>query len=131
MTHKAIALARDGADKALLLTAVVYRVTNRIDSGRDRSVRNDAALPDHLDQIVVADHTGAIDDQKFQDIEDLRLYGNDFAVTTQLASVMVKAEVFKLIDQVTAYFSSAPQRKLRNPKNKLRLSQRPRSRQTV
>jgi hypothetical protein len=115
----------------LLLAAVVDRAPNCIDSGRDRPLRNHAALPHRVYQIIVAGHALAIDDQKFQDIENLWLYGNGFSFATQLAAVTVKAEVFELIDQMMACLPFAPERKLRNPKEKLRLSQRPVSRQPV
>jgi hypothetical protein len=96
---EAIAFARRRADQPLMRTAVAESVTDRIDPGRDRAIGHDAALPDRLDQVVIADHARAVDDQEFQDVEHLRLDGNNLAASTQLAPVTIEAEVFKPVDQ--------------------------------
>jgi hypothetical protein len=56
-------------------------------------------LPNRLDQVVIADHALAVGDQKFQNIEYLRVDSNNFAAATQLAPVTIKAEVLKPVDQ--------------------------------
>ena len=86
-------------------------------------------MPDRADQIVIADHTLAVDDQKFQYVEHLRLDGNNFAAATQLAPVTIKAEVLKPIDQGRPPEPGATNYEI--PKLNLRLSQRPQSRQLV
>jgi len=108
IAHKAVALAGNGSDKTLLLTAVVYSATDGIYPGRHRPIGNSSALPYSLDQILVADHTFAIDNQEFQNIENLGLYGDGLGATTQLSSVGIKTEIFKPVDQSSACLPFVP-----------------------
>ena len=96
---EAITFAGQRADQPLMRAAVAKCVTDRIDPGRHRPIGDDAALPDRLDQAVIADHTLAVCDQEFQNVEHLRLDGNNFAAATQLAPVTIKTEVLKPVDQ--------------------------------
>ena len=87
---KAEALARDGADQALLLAAVADRLARGVDAAGQRRFRHDAALPDRGDEIVLADHPLAILDQVDQKVEHLRLERDQLAVAPQLAPVRVE-----------------------------------------
>lgn len=47
-------------------------------------------MPDRCNQIVLADDTFAVADQVFQEIEDLRLDGNQVAPAPQFAPVAIE-----------------------------------------
>jgi len=55
-------LARKGSDEALLISGVANCVPRRIQAGRQRRIRDDAALPNGTDEIVLADDTFAVAD---------------------------------------------------------------------
>ena len=57
------ALARDGADQPLLFAAVVERAPRRVDAAGQRRFRDDAAVPDRVEQIVPRHHALAVADQ--------------------------------------------------------------------
>ena len=67
------------ANAALVLSAVADRAPRRADAGAERRLRNDAALPDRVDQLVLAHDPVAVANQMDQQIEYLRLDGNDVA----------------------------------------------------
>jgi hypothetical protein len=50
----------------------VKALARGVDAAGERRVRDDAPLPDRIDQIVLADHPLAIADQILQQVEHLR-----------------------------------------------------------
>jgi hypothetical protein len=89
-------LARDGPDQPLLVAIVVDRAPHRIDAAGQRRVGDHASVPDGIEQIVPRHHTVAVADQVVQEIEDLRLDGNQGTGPAQLAAVGIKHEIFEL-----------------------------------
>ena len=93
---EADALARDGADQALLFAAVADRLARGVDAAGQRGVRNDPAAPDRGDQIVLADHAVAVLHQIDQQVEHLRLERDQIGAAPQLAPVGIKYMIFKV-----------------------------------
>ena len=60
-----------------VLAGVADRLARGVDAAGQRGVRHDAAAPDRGDQIILADDPVAIVDQIDQQVEDLRLDGNE------------------------------------------------------
>ena len=73
LADKAKTFPRDGADDGLIPAAVADRLSRRVDPAGQGRFRNDPAIPDIFDQIVLGDDALAIFDQINQQIEDLRL----------------------------------------------------------
>ena len=95
VADEAKALSRDGADHGLILAAVADRLARGIDPARQGGLGDDAAVPDRLDQIVLADDVVAIFDQVNQQIEHLRLDRHALAAAGQFAKVDIKHMVGK------------------------------------
>ena len=62
-------------------------------------LRNDAALPDRGNQLILADHALAMLDQVNQQIENLRLDSNSRATATQLTATGMQLTVAEAIPQ--------------------------------
>lgn len=92
-TDEADALAREGFDETLLGTAVADSLARRIDTRRQRRVRDDAPAPDRRDELVLADHPLALTDEIRQEIENLRLERNRVTAATQLTPVDIEHAV--------------------------------------
>jgi hypothetical protein len=66
-------------------------------------------VPHRRDQVIVADHPGAVRDEELQHVENLRLDGNQLVAPSQFASFAVDGEVAESAEQVVArspFFSS-------------------------
>ena len=96
VADEAKALACDGADHGLILAAVADRLAGGVDSAGQRGFGDDAAIPDSLDQVVLADDPLAVLDQKDQEVEHLGLDGYSFAGAGQFAEVDIKHMVGKV-----------------------------------
>src|SRR6185437_14780446 len=70
---KAESVSRKRADHALRPTVIANRLADGVDSRRQRRIGDGPALPDGLEQLVLAYHTVAMAEQVEQDVEDLRL----------------------------------------------------------
>src|SRR5262249_59835652 len=81
------------AHEDLRRAAVADRLAYRIDSGVQRHVRDDSAVPDGLDELVLADHPVAVGDQIGQQIEHLRLDMNRPVAATKLAPARIQDAV--------------------------------------
>ena len=81
------------ADEALVVAAVSQRAPRRADAGAQRRVRNGAALPDRVDQFVLADDAIPIADEMNEQIENLRLDMNDRAGAAQLVARDINLEI--------------------------------------
>src|SRR5262245_2918523 len=69
--HEAKALARQRLDQVLLLAGVADRVPGGIEAGRQRCIRDGAAIPDGTDEVVLADDALPIADQVVEQVEHL------------------------------------------------------------
>src|ERR1700678_1081085 len=92
---KAQTLARDSPDQLLLLAAVAERLAHGVDAAGRRRIGDDPPAPDGGDEIVLADDAVAVLHQVDQQIEDLRLDGNGFGTTAQLAPIRIKRVIAK------------------------------------
>src|SRR5262249_11383624 len=82
-----------GANEALVVTAVAERAPRRADAGAERRLGDDAAVPDHIDQLVLAHDPIAVLDQMDEQIEDLRLEMHDRSGAAQLPARKVDLEL--------------------------------------
>ena len=105
VADEAKALARDGADQPLLLAAVADRLARGIDAAGQRRFRNDAAAPDRVDKVVLADDALAVLHQVIEQVEHLRLDGNRVGAAPQLAPVRVEHMIAKEKLHVAAPFA--------------------------
>jgi hypothetical protein len=69
------------ANEALVVAVVAERAPCRADARAERRLRDDAALPNHVDQLVLADDSIPVSDEMNQQIEHLRLDVNNRAGT--------------------------------------------------
>ena len=65
--------AVDRPDEALRPAVVAERLARGLDAARDRGLGDDAAVPDLLDDLVLADQALVVLDQQGEQREDLRL----------------------------------------------------------
>jgi len=77
-----------GADRLLACAAVADRPPRRVDAAGQRRCGDDPAAPDGLQEVVLADHTIAVIDQIEQQIEDLRLDGDEHSAPRKLAPTL-------------------------------------------
>ena len=78
------------------MAGIADRLARGVDAARKRGFRDDAALPDVLEQIVLGDDVVAMLHQMHQQIEHLRLDRDDLAAAAQLAAVGVEQVVGEL-----------------------------------
>ena len=108
LAHKANALAGDGAYQPLVITAVANSVPDGSNPAGERGLRDDAAMPHVLNQVVFADHSFAITDEVLQKVQYLRLDINQFSPAAQFLPVDIEGIVFELVDQQIAPMKSGP-----------------------
>ena len=96
VAHEAKALARDGADHGLILSAIAHRRSRGVDAAGQCRFGDDAAVPDGFDQIVLGDDAVPVFDQIGQQIEYLRLDGDIFATPRQFTQVHIKHMIGKV-----------------------------------
>jgi hypothetical protein len=85
---------------ALRLATVADRRACRVDAAGKCGVRDRAAAPDGVEQLVAANYAIADADEQFQKVEYLRLDGDMILRTAQLASVGVEHEVTEIIEKI-------------------------------
>src|SRR5207302_2802236 len=83
----------EGADQSLAVPAVAKRAPSGADTGADRRLRHDPALPDRVDQLVLADDPVAIADEENEQVENLRLEVHDRTRAPQLPPRKVDLEL--------------------------------------
>jgi len=88
-------------NEALFFSAVSNRATGGIQAGRKRGVRYDAATPNGVDEIVLADDALPVSDQVFEQIEYLWRNGNALSPALRFAPVGVEGVVLEEIAQGT------------------------------
>src|SRR5262249_61071761 len=67
-----------------VVAAVAERASRRADTGTQRRLRDDAALPDRVEQLILADRSITIANEIDQQVEHLRLDVNDRVGAPQL-----------------------------------------------
>src|SRR5262245_2680528 len=87
------------ANEALVAAAVAERAPCRADAGVERRLRDDAALPDDVEQLVFADDPVAIANEVNEQIEHLRLDVNIRPGEPQLLPPEVDLEIAEAEDQ--------------------------------
>jgi hypothetical protein len=87
LADKAKPLARQRADQDLPLAVVADGVAHRVDLAAERGFRHDAAAPYGRHQVVLADHARAILNEIEQEIEGLRLGGDQRRPAPQFPAV--------------------------------------------
>ena len=97
-TDEPKAFADHSANEAFLAT-VVESVASSIHAAAQGRIRNDASLPDRLNQIVFADDSVAILNKVCQQVEDLRFDRKRFTAATEFAATAVKHKILEKIQQ--------------------------------
>ena len=87
-----------GPDEPLLLAAVADRASRRIDAAGQRRFRDDPAVPDGVDDLVLGDDAAAVGDEKGENVEDLRLNGDRPVRLQQFATIGVERVVVEEIE---------------------------------
>ena len=85
-----MALARERADQPLLIATVAESAPNCRNPAADSRLRNGAFIPHRCNQVSPADDTVAITDEMLQQIEHLRLDGDEIDTAPQFAAVGIK-----------------------------------------
>jgi hypothetical protein len=98
LADEAEAAARHRSDEPLLLSGVADCAPSGADPAGEGIVRHRAAIPDRLQQLVLADDTVPMLDQISQNLEHLRLDMDGRAVPAQLELVSIDLAVAKIHD---------------------------------
>ena len=93
VADEAVAAPRHRADQPLLAAGVADRGAGGADPAGQRRQRDDAALPDGVEELVGADHPVLVADQVGEHLEDLRLDLDRAAGAPQLDALEVKDAV--------------------------------------
>ena len=109
---KADALARQGLDQALLVSAVADRFAHGVDARAERRFRHDPPVPDLFYDFVPADNLLAVTDQMQEKVECLWLHGDHACATAQLSPTGIEDEFVKKIKQIQRlpYLNGHPSR---------------------
>src|SRR5437764_327060 len=83
------------ADESLIDSAISERTTSRADARAQRRIRDDAPLPDRINQLVFANRPIAIADEVDEEIEHLRLDLNKRSGAPQLMARDIDLEIRK------------------------------------
>jgi hypothetical protein len=98
LADKAKSLARKRADQTLPLAVVADSVADRVDLAAERGFRNDSAAPNGGHQVILADDALAILNEIQQEIEGLRLGGNERSPAPQFPAVRIEQILFEGVD---------------------------------
>src|SRR3954454_8929399 len=103
IADKAKPLARKRTDQNLPLAVIADGATNRVDLAAEGGFRDDSAAPDRGHQVILADDALAIMNEIEQEIEGLRLRGDQRSTTPQFPAVCIKQILFERV-----YHSNPP-----------------------
>ena len=106
LAKEAEASARDCLNEPLLLAGVPNRAPRRIDPAGHGVIRYNTAVPNRLNQFVLAYDMVPMPDEISQNVEYLRLDMDGHAISTQLEHVAIDLAVAKGKD----HFASSPLR---------------------
>src|SRR5262245_48308191 len=95
VTDKTKALARDGAQQTLVPACIPDRLAHGIDAAGQRRLRDDAAIPHLLEQLILADDALAMLEQIEQQIENLGLKRHALSSAAELPPLGIKYMIFK------------------------------------
>jgi len=93
-------VSRKRADHALRPPVIANRLADGVDSRRQRRIGDDPALPDGVEQLVLAHYTVTMPEQIEQDVENLGLELDLDASAAQLATAHIQCEFLKKVDEV-------------------------------
>ena len=119
LTNKANSFTQEGTDQPLIFAVVAYRASRSIDTAGERRFRNDPPAPYGREHLVLADDPVAVAEQKFQQVEHLRLELDDKFPFTQLALVPVESVI---VENVNHFSRRLLERFLRCPKLRCSMS---------
>ena len=97
--YEANTFPRQGFDQALVSAIVANRGARRVHPAIECRFRDDASLPNRGKEIVAAHHPLSRPDQKYQQVEDLRLDRDEAVTPAQLAPVDIKDKIFEAVEQ--------------------------------
>ncbi len=98
MRNEAIALTVNRLDELLRLAVIAERLPRRFHAARHGRVRDDAAVPDLLDDLVLRDHALAVLDQEREQREDLGLEVTALPSDAQLDGGEIQLELTEPVD---------------------------------
>ena len=81
------------ANETLVVAAIAERAPGRADARAQRRLRDDASLPNRLEELVLAHDSIAVADEVNKEVEHLRLDVNDRAGAPHLLSCEVDLEI--------------------------------------
>jgi hypothetical protein len=84
-------------DEDLIVSVVAKRAPGAIDSAGERGLRDDPAIPDLLDQLILADDPVMVTHQVDDEIENLGLNMERFPKPAQLLLAEVNLEISELV----------------------------------
>ncbi|WP_249150125.1 hypothetical protein [Bradyrhizobium sp. JYMT SZCCT0180] len=84
-------------DKKLIRSVVAKHASGAIDAAGERGFRDHPAMPDRVDQLILADDPVMVAHQVNNDIEDLRLDVDGHALAAQLVLTKVDLEIGKSV----------------------------------
>jgi hypothetical protein len=93
------ALARQCLDQALFLTGIADRTADGIQACRKRRIGNDAAVPNGVDEVVLANDALSVVDQVIEQVEYLWRDRDDVRPAIYLASIGVECVLLEKIAQ--------------------------------
>ncbi|MEY9743312.1 hypothetical protein ABIF65_002686 [Bradyrhizobium japonicum] len=94
-THEADTFARQCFDQLLFVARVADCAPGGIEASRQRSIRDDATLPNGADEVVLADDALSVPDQVFKQIEHLGCDNNHVRCALQFAPVGIQRVILK------------------------------------
>ena len=84
-------------NKSLVVSVVTKRAPGAIDAAGERGLGDDPAIPDRLDQLILADNPVMVAHEVNDEIEDLGLDMNGFAKPAQFMLAEVDLELGKSV----------------------------------
>src|SRR4029079_14720658 len=99
-SNEADALARQRLNQALRLATVADRSPCRVDTCRQCGLRDDAAMPDGGDEVLLADDALAVFNHIREKVKDLGLERYQARSAMQLATISIQSIIFEPVEQV-------------------------------
>jgi hypothetical protein len=106
LTYKSITLPRCGANQALGFARIADCLAGRIDPAAYRGLGDNASVPYHGNQLILAYDACASAEKIKQQIEDLGLDRNETAFAAQLPALDVKRAIFEHVDHHVSWHAS-------------------------
>ena len=100
LSDKTDSLAWQCFDQALLLAGIADCIPGGVQAGRQRSVRDNASVPNDTDEVVFADDALPISNQIIEQVKNLRCHRYCFPAPMQFAPLRVKCVILEAIAQI-------------------------------